>query len=132
MKLYEKAGDTLTALDRSNSDSWSTIKPLKTYVEGWNGQAVAGDGIQADMAELDSNLTSMLPVNVRYSLSLIYYNSTGRHESPVIVHGIPTDNSVASTQLITINRDDPGLSTFWTTNNRFPQVVEVKITCWYL
>lgn len=132
MKLYEKASDALTVLDRSDSDSWSLTKPLKTYVAGWDGQTVAY-GVPADMSELDSSISRLLPSDVQYSLSFLYNNSTGMHESQVIVHGTPADNSVVSTKLVTLNSDDTYLSGFWaTTNNRFPQVVQVKLTCWYI
>ena len=132
MKLYEKAGDTLITLDRSDNDSWSNILPLKTYVAGWNGSnATNGNGVQGNMTLLDSNISYMLPDNIMYNLDLIFYNSTGKHDSPVIVHGTPVDNSVVSTRFVTLNSEDvePG---YWKTNNRFPQVVEVKLTCWYL
>jgi hypothetical protein len=132
MKLYEKASDTLTVLDRSDTDSWSFTKPLKTYVVGWNGGTVT-DGVQANMTELDDSISRLLPSDVQYSLSFLYNNSTGMHESHVIVHGVPADNSVVSTRLVTLNSNDAYLSSFWaTTNNRFPQVVQVKLTCWYI
>ncbi|WP_174589800.1 DUF7288 family protein [Methanocella conradii] len=139
MKLYERASDTLTCMDRNDADStiWSTIGSLKSYVAGWNGSTVT-DGVQGNMTELDSVIRSMLPEHVQYSVSFIYYNGTyngmpgNRQECPVIVHGKPADNSVVSSRLVTLNEGD-AVSDYWKNVNKcFPQVVEVKLTCWYL
>jgi len=133
MKLYERASDTLTCMDRNDADStiWSTISSLKSYVALWNGSTVA-DGVQGNLTGLDSDIRSMLPDHVQYSVSFIYYNGTGRQECPVIVHGKPADNSVASSRLVTLNEGD-AVSDYWKNVNKcFPQLVEVKLTCWYL
>lgn len=128
MKLYEKAGDALICLDRSNNDIWSAMAPLSTYVAEWDGVS--------DMTglDLDNYIASMLPDQVQYNLDLVYFDSTGsKQDKPVIVHGIPHDNSVVSTRLITINEDE--VSSYWRgayPAGSFPHVVQVKLICWYL
>jgi hypothetical protein len=133
MKLYEKAGDALTCLDRSDNDSWGSMAPLSMYVTGWDGNYIAsGTGIRPDMAGLNSDLASMLPDYAQYNLELIYFDSAGNKQvKPVIVSGIPDDNSVVSTRFIPLNEGEA--SDYWkTAYSDFPHVVEVKLTCWYL
>ncbi|WP_422656059.1 DUF7288 family protein [Methanocella sp.] len=133
MKLYEKASDTLVVLDRNDNDSWSTIQPLKTYVAGWNGAPG-----EAMMTCLDNNISEkkMLPDQVEYNLIFVYNNSTALNSSTVIYHGIPTDNSVVATRLVTLNDNDISTgSSFWKTINATrhqPETIEVKLICWYL
>lgn len=129
MKLYEKSVDTLTCLDRNDSDSWSMMPSLKTYVSIWNGPEAT---LQHNMTGLSQNITSMLPADVLYNLEFIYNTSTCMNDSLVIYNGVPPDNSVTATRLVTLNNADANGSAFWKNMNRAPELVEVKITCWYL
>jgi hypothetical protein len=132
MKLYEKASDALICLDWNSNESWSPMPSLATYVAAWDGAYITtGTGVRPGMATLDNNIATMLPDHVQYNLNFTYFNAAGKHDGQVIVHGVPGDNSVVSTRLVTLNQNDT-VSSYWTTNNRFPQVVEVKLTCWYL
>jgi len=134
MKLYEKAGDTLICLDRSNNDSWSEWQPLESYIAAWDGNyTLPPTGVQPNMISLDSDINSMLPDQVLYNLDFIYYDTTNtKIDRYVIYHGMPGDNSVVSSRFITLNQNDA--SSFWNTtySGNFPHVVEVKLTCWYL
>jgi len=139
MKLYEQASDTLINLDRSDNDSWSPILPLKTYVANWNGTTgTLTPQLEQNITAmlLGQNVTAMTPGQVQYNLEFTYNNSTAMNHSVVISHGVPTDNSVTATRIITLNDQDiAGGSTFWKTINatrKQPEVVEVKIICWYL
>jgi hypothetical protein len=133
MKLYERTSDTLTCLDWNSNESWSPMPPLMTYITGWDGRYIlVGTGVRPGMEGLNSSIASMLPDDVQYNLDLTYYNATGRQNGQVIVNGLPADNAVVSSRLITLHQNDDNMSSYWSTNNRFPQVVEVKLTCWYL
>ncbi len=130
MKLYERASDTMICLDWSSNDSWSPMAPLSEYVTEWDGTST-----QASLAVLDSDLASLLPKHVQYNVNFIYYDGSGdKKTTPVIVKGIPGDNSVVSTRLVTLNEDEA--SDYWKNNvyttGGFPHIVEVKLTCWYV
>jgi hypothetical protein len=134
MKLYEKAGDTMICLDRSNNDSWSNMQPLESYITAWDGNYLPSMGVRPDMTDLDNDLASMLSDQIQYNLNFTYIDASHtKRDGYVIYHGTPGDNSVVSTRLITLNQDD--VSSFWNTttyNGIFPHVVQVKLTCWYL
>jgi len=138
MKLGETSNDVLTSLDWNSSDSWSPTGSLEAYVAGWDGQTVTYSNNIPDVSllALNSNITAMLPQDVQYNLGFVYVNSTGTHNSMVIINGEPGDNSMVATRLVTLNSNDTSLSQFWKSDSTIaagsPQVVQVKITCWNL
>ena len=129
MQLFQKASDVVTSLDLQDNYGGSQ---LKLAVAGWDGSSASfTNHVPSSMGNLDGQITPMMSNFTRYNLELIYYNSTGRHNSTVILHGLPGDNSVTATRMVTINKNDTILinTNTW---KEFPQAVEVKITCWYM
>jgi hypothetical protein len=141
MKLGELSNDVLTSMDWNSNDSWSTTGSLSSYVAGWNGHTVTYSNNVPDpgLAVLNSNIATMLlqddkypQGDVQYNLEFFYINNTGKHTDLVIINGEPGDNSMVATRLVTLNENDPLLSSFWKNSGRFPQVVQVRIICWHL
>ncbi|MDI6896745.1 MAG: hypothetical protein QMC99_05395 [Methanocella conradii] len=131
MKLYQRAADALTCLDWNENDSWSSIGPIKEYVANWDGsEANLSSEVSPCMDGLDHDISSMMPPHVLYNLNLTYFNETDKHSKMVISHGKPSDNSVTSTCIVTLNEGDK-LSHYWE-NEVLPLSVEVKLTCWYI
>jgi len=132
MKLSQVASDTLVCLDRITEDYGSD---LKSAVAKWNGSGTSYSAHvypgEPDIRTLDSQIRGMLSSDIGYRVELAYYNGSAMNITPVIIHGVPGDNSVVASRLITLN-DNDSFSHFWITNNRFPQVIEVRLTCWYL
>jgi hypothetical protein len=140
MKLSQTANDVLTTIDWNSVNYWSPINSLTSYVIDWDGNSASYMNSIPDPAfgVLDNNITSMLPDDVEYNLefiySLHYENGTVKEfDQPVIFHGVAGDNSVVATRIVTINADEAQSSPYWNSlSDTFPQVVEVKITCWHL
>lgn len=132
MKLGQIASDTLICLDRNTEDYGSD---LKSAVAMWNGNSTSYYAHvypgEPDVRALDSQIGGMLSSDIGYRVELAYNNGCAMNITPVIIHGVPGDNSVVASRLVTLN-DNDRLSQFWITNNRFPQVIEVRLTCWYL
>jgi 5-hydroxyisourate hydrolase-like protein (transthyretin family) len=132
MKLGMKATDALVCMDRIDEDR-STY--LKEAVTSWNGGtatysshvSATEDGIKA----LDAEIASMLSPDVSYRVDLAYYDGVSDHLVPLILHGIPGDNSVVASRLVAMNEDD-SVSAFWRGVGRYPLVAEIRLTCWYL
>ena len=131
MKLHQKTADTLICIDRLDETNCSD---LKTAIEAWGGNPATfesktppGDaGIEA----LDRLIDGYFPPDTGYNLELHYYDGAD-HSQPLILHGKPTDNSAVATRLVTLNPGD-SVSAFWAGKNRYPQVVEVRLTSWYI
>lgn len=142
MKLGELANDMLTTLDWNSASSWSTAPSLQSYVEGWNGHAVtyASNVPDPSLATLNSNLTAMLLQDNSYRQGDVHYNlefvftdkNLVKHDDMVLLNGEPGDNSMVATRIVTLNGDDPKLSTWWKSHNQTPQVVQVRLTCWHV
>jgi hypothetical protein len=129
MQLFQKANDVVINLDLQDSYGGSQ---LKLAVAGWDDVSANNTNrVPSTMRALDGQISPMMSNDTRYNLDLIYYDSTGRHNSTVIQHGMPGDNSVTATRMVTLNKNDT-INMNRTTWKEFPQVVEVKITCWYL
>ena len=132
MKLSQIASDTLICVDRitENYDS-----DLKNAIAMWEGHGTTySERVSVDETEimsLDAQIRSMLSSDIGYRVELVYYDGSAMVTTPVIIHGMPGDNSVVASRLVTVNENDE-MSDFWTANNRFPQVIEVQMTCWYL
>lgn len=132
MKLSQIASDTLICADRVDENYNST---LKTAVSLWDGHsATFSSHISADEPEimlLDKQIGSMLSNDIGYKVELAYNDGSAMVTTPIIIRGIPGDNSVVASRLVTLNQNDQ-ISGFWIANNRFPQVIEVRMTCWYM
>lgn len=132
MKLSQIASDTLICLDRTTEDHGST---MKSAIAGWNGNSTTYSehvySGEPDIIMMDTQIRSMLSSDIGYRVELSYFDGTAMDTVPVIIHGVPGDNSVVASRLVTLN-DNDHISHFWTLNNRFPQVIEVRMTCWYL
>ncbi|HMK46674.1 MAG TPA: hypothetical protein VK436_08615 [Methanocella sp.] len=137
MKLYQKTADMLVCMDNPGGDNSSI---LKAAVAGWGGSPATISSVtppgDTNISLLDTMLASNFTSNpassdIAYELDIHYNDGTTNHDVPVIIHGKPADSSVVSSRLVTINRGDVN-STFWATKNRYPQVVEVRLSSWYL
>ena len=133
MKLGRMASDVITSIDLNDANSWSTSGSLKSYVAGWDGTVVSytNNVPEAGMVKLNRNLQPMFPNDVKYNLEFIYWNKTGKHSDMVLINGEPGDNSMVASRMVTLN-DFDSLTPFWRSGSTFPQVVEVRLTCWYL
>jgi hypothetical protein len=132
MKLSQKAADTLICLDRTNEDYGSE---LKTAIALWNNGATSyairvGPG-EDSIKALDAKITSMLPNDTCYNLEIAYSDGQVGNSATAILGGVPGDNSVVATRLVTINVNDT-MSNFWKGRGIYPQLVEVRLICWYL
>ena len=148
MKLQQKASDTLICLDRFNETNTSA---LKEYVIGWQGGVTQyqsspdefnplpadGSGNDDEIEYLDDSIGLYMTSDVLYNVDFYYYDNTiappGYTTKNIIKHGEPNDNSVMVHKLVTINEDDkiPAAS-FWKDYGRYPVVVEVRLTAWYI
>ncbi len=149
MKLGQIANDVITTVDWNSADAWSVNSSLKSYVAGWDGHSVtyASNTPDPGLAGLNDSITAMLrefnpaSADIKYNIEFSYdvhYKINGtsvKHDEMAIINGEPGDNSMVSKRLITLNDNDT-LSDYWTdyqnNGDQFPQVVEVRITCWYL
>ena len=132
MKLGQKAADTLICMDRINEDFNSD---LKAGIAMWNGHAAnyfshVYPG-EASVRALDAKIVGMLSNDTSYNVEIAYYDGSAERVIPIIIHGLPSDNSVVATRLITLNENDT-VSPFWSGMGRYPQLIEVRLICWYL
>ena len=147
MKLGVMANDVITCMDYNSTNSWSpNSSSLQSYVENWNGSYVSyASGVpytNQELSGLNNSITAMLPIDVMYNLNFTYFinyanNTIVPQDNMVITNGEPGDNSMVATRIITINSNDElSDSSIWksylTQGVKFPMVVEVRITCWYL
>ena len=140
LKLQQNASDMLLCIDRINETGESD---LKNYILNWNGhesswpeKAVDKD-LEGSIYDLDRLIDSYTPPEIAYNVDILYideFNGKKRENlKQIIRHGDPNDNSVMVKKLVTINRlDDMDPAGFWKTANRFPQIVEVRLTVWYI
>jgi hypothetical protein len=132
MKLSQIASDTLICLDRTTEDHSSD---LRNTIIHWNGNGTSYyervSAGEPGIRKLDTQITGMLSSDIGYQVEVSYFNGTLVNTTPVIIHGMPGDNSVVASRLVTLN-DNDNSSDYWVSNNRFPQVVEVRLTCWYI
>jgi hypothetical protein len=132
MKLSQKAADTLICLDWTNEDYGSE---LKTAIAMWNNGTAGyagrvGPG-EDSIKALDAKIAGMLPNDTCYNLGIAYSDGHAGNSATVILGGVPGDNSVVATKLVTINANDTK-SNFWKGRGIYPQLVEVRLICWYL
>jgi hypothetical protein len=132
MKLSQKAADTLICLDWANEDYGSE---LKTAVALWNNGATSyasrvNPG-ENSIKALDEKIRGLMPNDTCYNLDIAYSDGHDGYTGTAILGGIPGDNSVVATRLVTINVNDTQ-SNFWKGRNIYPQLVEVRLICWYL
>ena len=143
MKLSLMANDVLTNVDWNSNDSWGSTGSLQSYVANWNGQSLSTTDnspqiIDPGLKMLDSNISAMLPTDVKYNIEFFYNihylnGSVAKRNYMVIRNGVPGDNSMVSSRLVTLNDGDIQSTPYWShISDTFPQVVEVRITCWYL
>lgn len=132
MKLGQTTSDTLICVDRLN-ETYSS--DLKVAIAGWNGHAAdyghaAGAG-EAGIAALDGEIAGMMSNDTGYRVDIAYYDGDDEQVIPLIVHGVPGDNSVVATRLVTLN-DNDNVSAYWKGVGCFPQLIQVRLTSWYL
>ena len=132
MKAYQSAADVITIVDRPNEAHGSD---LKGWVAGWNGgcsnYSCSVSPGEKGMAALDGQIASLLPSDMMYNVELSYYDGNSEVTVPVITHGVPGDNSNIATGMVTLNGFD-NTSAYWTGRARFPQLVQARLTVWYL
>jgi hypothetical protein len=132
MKLSQKAADTLICLDWANEDYGSE---LKTAVALWsNGTTDYSSRVGAgenSIRALDAKIATLLSNDTGYNLEIAYNDGLIGHSSTAILGGVPGDNSVVASRLVTINVNDTQ-SAFWRGRGFYPQLVEVRLVCWYL
>ncbi|CAJ35819.1 hypothetical protein RCIX375 [Methanocella arvoryzae MRE50] len=146
MKLQQKSSDILICIDRLDEKNTSELKNCVLEWEGGQTRYLANP-LPANLsgeddpgiARLNESIDGYLPSDVAYNVDFYFYdnynNPKGYRTMNIIKHGDPGDNSVKVRKLVTINKDDdiPGNS-FWSDsrNNRYPEIVEVQLTAWYL
>ena len=132
MKAYQLATDVITIVDRPNEAHGSD---LKDDIASWNGgcsnYSCSVGPAEKGMAALDGQIAALLPSDMRFNVGLSYYDGTSEVSAPVITHGVPGDNSNVATRLVTLNGFD-NTSAYWTSRAWFPQLVQVRLTVWYL
>jgi hypothetical protein len=132
MKLSQKAADTLICLDWADEDYGSE---LKTAIALWNNgttsYASRVNPGENSIRALDAKIASLLSNDTGYSLAIAYSNGHAGSSEMAILGGVPGDNSVVATRLVTINVNDTQ-SNFWKGRGVYPQLVEVRLICWYL
>lgn len=132
MKAFQLASDVSICIDRPNEDHSSELKAI---VLGWNGGTAnyskSVNDTENGMKSLDSEIATMMPTDMRYNVELYFYDGSSNRTVPVIVHGVPGDNSVVASRLVTLNTFD-NASAYWNSKGRFPQVVQARLIAWYL
>jgi|AGTN01.3.fsa_nt_gi hypothetical protein len=133
MKLSQKAADTLICLDHVDEDYGSV---LKNAIATWNGGTVdyasRVNPAEVKISEIDRQIAGMLPDDALYNLNITYNDGSGAWPvRTLILGGVPNDNSVVATRLVTINENDIQ-SDFWKLKGYYPQLVEVRLICWYI
>jgi hypothetical protein len=132
MKLSQKAADTLICLDWTDEDYGSE---LKTAIALWNNgttsYASRVNPGEDSIKTLDAKIAGMLSNDTCYNLEIAYTDGHVGSSATAILGGVPGDNSVAATRLVTINVNDTQ-SNFWKGRGIHPQLVEVRLICWYL
>jgi hypothetical protein len=132
MKLSQKAADTLICLDWTNEDYGSE---LKTAVALWNNNTTSYasriNPAETSIQVLDAKIAGMLSNDTCYNLEIAYNNGMTGGKGTAILGGVPGDNSVVATRLVTINVNDTQ-SAFWRGRGYYPQLIEVRLICWYM
>ncbi len=132
MKLSQKSADTLICLDWISVNNSSQ---LKTAVALWNGGTTSYATRVApgedSMRALDAQIAGMMPNDTCYNLEIAYNDGRRGYNKTTILRGVPGDNSAVATRLVTSNRNDTQ-SAFWNGRNFYPQLVEVRLICWYI
>jgi len=132
MKLSQTAADTLICLDRT-SENYSS--DLKADIAQWNGNVATFASpvppSEATIRALDVQIATMLSNDTCYNVEVAYYDGSTMRAIPVILHGVPSDNSVVATRLVTLNDVDAD-SAYWSGIGTYPQLIEVRLICWYL
>jgi hypothetical protein len=132
MKLSQKAADTLICLDWTNEDYGSE---LKTAVALWNNNTTTYDSRvnpgETSIRALDTKIAGLLSNDTCYNLEIAYNNGMTGGSGTAILGGVPADNSVVATRLVTINYNDTQ-SAFWRGRGYYPQLIEVRLICWYI
>lgn len=145
VQLMQLGNDALIILDTEHAVDGIL---LKRYVGNWSGaeaniSSSAPASIDVNSSQFGTNgqndlnysLSTILPENVFYNVDFVYFNGTDQKIMNVIMNGVPMDNSVAVSQLVTLHKNDDDLSNYW--NNTISsvydvQVVEVKLILWYV
>ena len=83
------------------------------------------------ISALDAKIAKLLSNDTGYSLEIAYNDGQIGHSGTAILGGVPGDNSVVVSRLVTINVNDTQ-SAFWRGRGFYPQLVEVRLVCWYL
>jgi len=130
-QLKQYSSDALIQLDSDN------LYNLTGYVAAWNG---GGANLTVQVANnitgLDNRLNGILPDNVAYNLDFVYWKDSLKslNTTHVIVHGVPPDNSITASHLVTLHSTD-SLSSYWNgtgITDLNPRVVEVRLISWYI
>ncbi len=142
MGLSVMASDILTVLNTGNEYHPGE---LKEAVEGWNGKGLGdyppGTDVVPGMEGLDEAIEGEMPLrnlpsNVRYDVSFYYDDGTGWVDKRIISHGVPYDNSVSSSKVVTLNVYDDQYTTrsaYWYgQSGRMPVTVVVRLSLWYV
>lgn len=126
VQLQQKAYDALTILDVAPSTSIEYN--LTESVAMWNMSEAASNGGNHHI--LDSELSELLP-DTMYNVDFAYVEDNNITIKHVIIHGIPTDNSVVARRLVTLyNSTVERAGGAWEIPQNSLLVVEVRLIAW--
>lgn len=128
-QLKQYSNDALTIVD-----SEPVGMNLTKYVAAWNGiEANISLQVPDGMMDLDNDLSAIMPDNIAYNVDFVYWNNSLK-TTHVIVHGVPPDNSITASRLVTLHSTDLK-SSYWNgtgITDLNPRVVEVRLISWYI
>jgi len=126
VELQQKAYDALTILD--TAPTTAIEYNLTECVAMWNMSEATPNGGNHQI--LDSELSELLP-DIMYNVDFAYVENGNITIKHVIIHGIPSDNSVVARRLVTLyNSTVEGAGGAWVIPQDGLLVVEVRLTAW--
>ena len=146
VQLKQSGADALMVLD--TEDPIDGIL-LKKYVAAWNGTEAnitnpvpESIDVNSDQFKnaggngLNDSLYELLPEDVVYNVDFVYENNSNLNTLHIILKGFPPDDSIAVSQLVTLQRNETDYElseAYWNTTilgETDAKVVEVRLILW--
>lgn len=130
VRLTQTAYDALAVLDMA-PDSAIQFN-LTEHVAGWNMTEATLQNNSQDLEELDTEIGKLLDT-VMYNVDFVYVENGTIIRKHAILHGVPVDNSVQATRLVTLYNSTVVRSNgAWNLSSSDVKVVEVSLTIWHV
>jgi len=128
VRLTQAAYDTLAVLDLAPDTAMQFN--LTEHVAGWNMTEATLENNSQDLEDLDTEIDKLLD-NVMYNVDFAYLENGTLTRKHAIMHGVPVENSVATTRLVTLyNSTVIQANGAWNISSSDVKVVEVNLITW--